>query len=86
MCRQRVSFQHLFRRTLKHYFTPFTPGAGTNVHNVVGGQHHVLVVLNHNDGVTKVAQFLERTDEALVITLVKTNGRLVENIKHVDQL
>ena len=43
-------------------------------------------MLHHDDRITQVAQFLQRTDQALVVPLVQTNRRFVEDIQHVDQL
>ena len=43
-------------------------------------------MFHHNDRVAQVAQFLERTDEAGVVALMEADARLIEDIKHVDQL
>ena len=43
------------------------------------------MVLDDDDGVAHIAQFLERTDEAFVIALVKTDRGFVEDIEDVDE-
>ncbi len=84
--RKRVGFQHLLGRTLEYHLTTFASGLRTDIDDIVGRQHHILVVLHHDDRITQVAQFLQRTDQALVVPLVQTNRRFVEDIQHVDQL
>ena len=71
---------------LEDHFATFAPSTGTDVYNVVGTEHHIAVVLNDDDGIAQVAQFLQRTDESLVVTLMQTNAGLVEDVEHVDQL
>ena len=54
-----VGLQHFLWRALKNHFAAFASCPRANVHYPVGSPHHVLVVLNHNDRVAKVAQLLE---------------------------
>ena len=56
------------------------------VDDVVGSHHHILVVLYDDDGVAYIAERLEGVDEALVVTLVKSDAGLVEDIQHIDEL
>ncbi|MNK90822.1 hypothetical protein D3C87_1108900 [compost metagenome] len=60
-------------------------GAGADVHHVVAGADHVLVVLHHQHRVADVAQMLERADQAVVIALVQADGWLIEHIHHAGQ-
>ena len=39
-----------------------------------------------DDRIAQVAQFLETVEEALVVALVQTDARLIEDIEHIDQL
>ena len=46
---------------LKNLYTQFQADGKldvTNINNVVGNAHSILVVLNHNNGITEVAQAL----------------------------
>ena len=43
-------------------------------------------MLYHNDGVTRVAEFLQGVDEAEVVPLMKTDARLIEDIEHIHEL
>ena len=58
----------------------------THINDVIGSQHHVLVMLHHNDGVANVAQFLQRVYQALVVALVQADTRLIQYIQHIHQL
>ena len=59
--------------------------AGPHVDEMVGLQHRVAVVLDHQHRVAEVAQALERREQALVVALMQSDRRLVENVQHADQ-
>ena len=61
-------------------------GQRSHIDDIVRRPHHILVVLDHDDRIARIAQLLEAADQPLVVALVQTDGRLVENIKHVHQL
>ena len=44
--------------------------AGTNVNNVIGGTHDLLVVFDHQYSVSKVAQTGERLHQTCVVMLM----------------
>ena len=56
-----------------------------DVDHPVRGADGVLVVLDHDQGVAEVAQPHQRLDEAVVVPLVKADGRLVQHVEHPDQ-
>ena len=58
----------------------------THINDVIGSQHHILVMLHHNDGVANVTQFLQRVYQALVVALVQADTRLIQYIQHIHQL
>ena len=60
-------------------------GAGAEVDDVVGGAHHVGIVLHHHDGVAQVAQLCEDADEAAGVAAVQADGRLVEHVAGAHQ-
>ena len=66
-----VALQHLLYGTLKDNLAALATSARTNVNDVVGCQHHVAVVLYHDNGVAQVAQLLERVDEPVVVALMQ---------------
>ena len=65
---------------------PVQPRARPHVDEPVGAAHHLLVVLDDEDGVADVAQPLKRVDQARVVALVEADRRLVEDVEHADQL
>ena len=68
-----------------HDVAALAPGAGSHVDDEVGGAHHVLVVLDDDHRVARVAQLFEAADQPLVIALVQADRRFVEDIEHVDE-
>ena len=60
--------------------------AGPHVDDPVGGAHHLLVVLDDEDGVAERAQPFERRDQAVVVALVQPDRRLVEDVEDADEL
>ena len=83
---ESVGAQHLGRSSFKHNFPTLAAGFGTDVHHIIRLKHHVLVMLNHYDGVARVAQTLQRGDKAAVVALMEADTRLVKDIKHVYKL
>jgi len=83
---QRICFKHLLRRTRKDNLSSQPTGFGSHVNHIIGSQHHIFVVLNHNNRVSDIPQFLERTNQTKVITLMKSDTGLIENIQYIHQL
>ena len=65
--------------------TTVHPGARAEVDNVIGSQDSVLVVFNDDNGVADISQVRQCPEQALVVTLVKADGRFIENVHHADQ-
>mgnify|MGYP001020185006 CR=1 FL=1 len=59
--------------------------ARPHVNHAIGGADHVFVVFDHQHAVAQIAQVLERGDEAVVVALVQSDGRLIEHIHHARQ-
>ena len=59
--------------------------AGAHVYNKIGGAHGILVVLDNDQGVAQIPQVLQRPQQLIVVPLVQTDGRLVQNIQHAHQ-
>ena len=77
---------HLVGRAGKDHFAAVPPRTWTDVDDVVGAEHGLLVVFHYDDGVADVAQLLQRLDEALVVALVQADAGLVEDVEHACQL
>ena len=63
----------VLRRPFGDDLAAVEPRARPHVDEPVGATHHLLVVLDDDDGVADVAQPLERLDEARVVALVEAN-------------
>ena len=61
-------------------------GSRAHVDEPVGAAHHLLVVLDDDDGVPEVAQPLERVDQLVVVALVQADRGLVEDVEDADEL
>ena len=51
-----------------------------DVHDIIRRAHRVLVVLDDDERVAEVTQTLERREQLVVVALVQSDGRLVEDI------
>ena len=64
---------------------PANARPGAEIDDVVGRPHRVLVVLDHDHGVPLVAEPKERIEQLLVVALVQSDRRLVEDVEDADQ-
>ncbi len=83
---QSLCFEHGLRCALEHHLSAFSSCAGAYVHYVVGVFHYIFVMLNDNYRVADVAKLLQRLYKSHVVSLMQSDGRLVKDVKHVDQL
>ena len=77
--------KHLSGRSLEHNLATTNARLRTNVNDIIGIEHHVAVVFYHNHGVAHVAQLLQRVDKTIVVALMQTDARLIEDVKHTDE-
>ena len=47
---------------------------------MIGGAHHVGVMLHHHNGVAKIAQFFQDADQAAGVAAVQPNGRFIQHV------
>ena len=73
------------RRAVVDDAAAFEAGAGTDVGQPVGSAHGRLVVLHDDNGISLVAQLLQRIDQLYIIPLMQPDGRLVEDVDHIHQ-
>ena len=74
-------FNNIFWSSSSNNMTTKLTSAGTHVNNVVSCANGVFIVLNNKYGITAVSKLLKRLNKTVVVSLVKANGRLVQNIK-----
>ena len=78
--------KQVIQRSRSDYFSAETSGAGTDLYDVVGGAHHVRVVLDDQNGVSQIAQAFQEKDQPFGVPGVQSRGRLVQNIDQPGQL
>ena len=57
-------------------------GTRTDIHQIIGRHHGVLVVLYHHKGVAKVPQMLQGAQQFIVIPLMQADAGLIQNIQN----
>ena len=77
---------HVLRGALGDHVAAVLARARPHVDEVVGCAHHLLVVLDDEDGVAESLQPLERPDQLVVVALVQADRRLVEDVEDADEL
>ena len=87
LARDRPRFaHHLAAGALGDDLAAVLARARPHVDELVGGAHHLLVVLDDEHGVAEVAEPLERRDQPPVVALVEADRRLVEDVEDADEL
>ena len=81
-----VPLHGFFGSTSENHLTAVATGTGTDVNQIVGIEHSVLVVLHHDDGVANVSQFLQGLNQPVVVPLVEADARLIQDVKHPSEL
>ena len=59
--------------------------AGAEIDHEIGAANGVFVVLDDEHGVAEIAKLFERAEQAIVISRVQADGRLVQNVEHAAQ-
>ena len=61
------------------------PCPWTDVEHIVGLADHILVVFNDDHRVALIPKVFQRPDKSVVVALVQTNRRLIEDVKNARQ-
>jgi hypothetical protein len=69
-----------------HDRTAVHAGTGTNINDVITFLDHFSVMLDNNDRVSKVSKVLQGIDKLLVVMLVQSDARLIEDVCHTNKL
>jgi hypothetical protein len=77
--------QEFRRRAEEDHLSPPFAGAGAEIEDPVGGEHHLGVVLHHEEGVPRVAQPPQHADHPSHVAGMEADGGLVEDKEGVDQ-
>ena len=60
-------------------------GIRTDVYQIVGSPHDLLVVLHHYHGVAQFLQLSQHLDQSVGVTAVQTDARLIQDIHAAHQ-
>ncbi len=77
--------EQLLQGAAVHDLAAVLAGAGADVDDPVGDLDGVLVVLHDDERVAHVAQPDQSLDQPVVVALVQTDRRLVENVQDADE-
>ena len=61
------------------------PRARAEIENAVGGAHDIGIVLDHQDGISQVAQVVQNLDQAMGIAAVQSDGGLIQHVQRSHQ-
>ena len=59
---------------------PVASGTGAEINHVIGPANRLFIVLDNQHGVSKIAQPFERFDQPVIIALMQTDGRFIQNV------
>ncbi len=76
----------LVGRSLGNDRSPVNAGARSQIDDVIRREQGLFVVFYHQQGVPQVAQMEQRREQALIVPLMESDRRLVEDVEHADQL
>src|SRR5262249_25746712 len=74
------------RRAVRNQLSAVAAGTRTEINHVVGAANGLFIVLNDQNCISKISQLGERFEQAMVVTMVQSDGGLVEHIKNAAQL
>ena len=73
-------FHQIIRRSLSHQLAAVFPGSRADIHHTVGRADRILVMFHHDQAVSQIAEAHQRPEQFVIISLVKTDAGLVQNI------
>ena len=83
---QCIAAEHLLRCALKDHFSTLASCLRTDINDIICSEHHILVVLDNDDGVATVAELLQALYETNIVALMESDAGLIEDIEDIDQL
>ena len=76
---------HILHGTGRHHFSAVFAGPRADIHQKIRRPHGIFIVFNHNDGVAEIPKMPEGSEKLVIVLLMKTDGRLIQNIRHSHQ-
>ena len=80
-----LTVHQILRRTGCHNMTTVLTGSRSDIHDKVRRTHCILVMLNDNQRVAEIPQTVQRTEQLVIIPLMQSDARLIQNVRHTDQ-
>ena len=56
-------------------------GARSKVDNIIGAANGVFIMLDDENGIAEIAQLFQRMKQAIIVSRVQSNRRLIQNIQ-----
>ncbi len=76
----------LRKGSLRDYLAAVHAGTGSEVHDVVGPAHRLVVVLDDDERVALAAQGFERVEQTVVVARVQPDGGFIQHVEHAAQV
>ena len=77
--------RNLLRRARRNHHAAMLPRTGTHIDHEVSRPDGILIMFDDNNRIAQISKSFQCGDKTLVITLMKSDGRLVENIKYAHE-
>src|SRR5271163_890380 len=78
--------KQLFTRACKGELPAMLSSAGAEIEYVIRGENRVRIVFHHQQRIAQITQPLENLNQAVCVARVKSDGRLVKNVKCAHQM
>ena len=86
IARQRLfTVAYIIETALYDKFSAMRTGGRADIDDMVGASDYILVVFDYDDRISQPGQSLEDSQQSVVIPLVQTYCRLVEDVTDSDQ-
>ena len=74
-----------FGRAFRNYFSAMRTGPRPDIDNMVCGQHRIFIMFHYEQRISHIFQVLQRRNQFIVIPLMQTDTRLIQNIADADE-
>ena len=75
-------FPNLWQCASSNDFSAVAPGSGPEIYNMARSLHRVVIVFHYQEGIALCPKGLERIQELLVVSGMKPDRRLIQDVKN----
>ena len=61
-------------------------GTGADIYHIISGHDGFLVMFDHDDRISGIAQTFQRMDQPEVVVLVQADAGFVKNVENANEL